>query len=90
MLKYYNTQFIPGPDAVREASEALNIAVEKDPDSGLARACLAALHGNRYGLDYPGAEQSFAAVGELAERGYNLDPYSLFVDIVLADKCFIS
>jgi TolB-like protein len=89
VLKYYNTQFIPGPDAVREAFEALNIAVEKDPDSGLARACLAALHGNRYGLDYPGAEQSFAAVGELAERAYKLDPYSLFVNIVLAYKCFI-
>jgi len=89
VMKYYNTQFNPGPDAVREAFEALNTAVEKDPQSGLAHACLAALHGNRYGLDYPGAEKSYAAVGDLAEKAYILDPYSLFVKIVLSYKCFV-
>jgi adenylate cyclase len=89
VLKYYNTQFNPGPDAVREAFEALNIAIEKDPQSGLAHACLAALHGNRFGLDYPGAEKSYIALGDLAEKAYKLDPYSLFVKIVLAFKCFM-
>lgn len=89
VLKFYNTQFNPGPEAVREAFEALNIAVEKDPQSGLAHACLAALHGNRFGLDYPGAEKSYIALGDLAEKAYKLDPYSFFVKIVLAFKCFV-
>ena len=88
VLKYYNTQFNPGQDAVREAFDALNIAIEKDPQSGLAHACLAALHGNRFGLGYPGEEKSYIAVGDLAEKAYKLDPYSLFVRIVLSYKYF--
>ena len=47
------------------------------------------MHGTAYALDYPDADKSFAAAGELAERAYLLDPYNLFVQLALAFKCFL-
>ena len=89
ILKYYNYLSSRSPESAIEAFNDLSKAVEYDPSSGIAMACLAALHGTAYGLDLPDADKSYAAVGELAEQANNLDPYSLFVQIVLSLKYFL-
>jgi len=89
ILKYFDYLIDTAPEKAVEAFNALNKAVEKDPQSGIALSSLAALHGNVYALDFPNAEQSYRALGELAERAILLDPYNLFVQIALAFKCFL-
>ena len=89
VLKYYNYLVRTTPESAMEAFEALNKAVEDDPGSGMALSCLAALHGNAYAMDYPDADKSFILAGELAERAYLLDPYNIFVQVVLGYKCFL-
>ena len=89
VLKYYNYLVHNTPETVAEAFEALNRAVEKDPRSGIAMACLAVLHGTAYSLDYPDAEKSYACIGEMSEQAYLLDPNNLFVQLSLMYKCFL-
>ena len=89
ILKYFDYLIDTAPEKAVEAFKALNKAVENDPQSGIALACLAALHGNAYGLDFPNADQSYKSIGELAERAFLVDPYNLFVQIALAFKCFL-
>ena len=89
VLKYYNYLVDTSPETAARAFEALNHAVKNDPDSGIALSCLGALHGNMYALDFRGADHSYSAIGELAEKGYQLDPYNLFVQLVLGFKCFL-
>ncbi len=89
VLKYYNYLSSRSPESASEAFNALTKAVEKDPGSGIALACLAALNGTAYGMDLPDADKSYIAVGELAEQAYILDPYNLFVQIVLSFKYFL-
>ena len=89
MLKNYDYLVDTTPERATEAFHALNEAVEKDPQSGTALSCLAALHGNAYALDFPEADRSYAATGAYAERAFLLDPNSLFVQIALAFKCFL-
>lgn len=89
VLKYYNYLVNSTPETFNEAFEALNEAVENDPQSGIALSCLAVLHGNAYALDYPEADKSYASFGALAEQAYLLDPYNLFVQLALLYKCFL-
>jgi tetratricopeptide (TPR) repeat protein len=77
------------PESAKEAFNALTKAVDRDPRSGIALACLAAMHGTAYGMDMPGADESYKAAGELAEKAYLLDPYNLFVQIALSFKYFL-
>jgi len=89
ILKYYNYLSSRSPESANQAFNALTKAVERDPRSGIALASLAAMHGTAYGMDLPGADKSYIAAGELAEKAYMLDPYNLFVQIVLSFKCFL-
>jgi adenylate cyclase len=89
ILKYYHYLSSRSPESASDAFNALKQAVENDPDSAMALASLAALHGTAYAMDLPGAEKSYTAAGELAEKAYSLDPYNLFVQIVLTFKYFI-
>jgi len=89
VLKYFNYLVNHTPETVREAFDALNQAVENDPTSGIALSSLAALHGTAYALDYPNADASYKAAGELAEKAYFQDPNNLLVLLSLAFKCFL-
>lgn len=89
VLKYYNYLVHNTPETIAEAFEALNSAVENDPQSGIALSCLAAMHGTAYAMDYPDADKSYNIAGELSEQAYLLDPYNIFVQVVLGFKCFL-
>jgi hypothetical protein len=67
----------------------LTTAVKNDPHSAIATACLAALHGNNYAMDFAGSDESYKILGELAEKAYVLDPYGLIVQLVLGFKCLL-
>ena len=89
VLKYYNYLVHNTPETVEEAFKALNNAVERDPRSGIALACLAALHGTAYAMDYPDGVESYRLAGELSEKAFLLDPFNIFVQLALAFKCFL-
>jgi len=89
VLKYYNYLSHTTPESAQEAFEALNRAMEVEPQSAVALSFLAAMHGTAYALDYPDSDTSYKASGELAERAHILDPHNLFVQLSLAFKCFL-
>ena len=91
VLKYYNYLVYSTSETATDAFTALNKAVENDPKSGIALACLAAMHGTAYSLDIdpPNSDKSYGAIGELAEKAVILDPYNTLVRSVLLVKCFL-
>jgi len=89
VLKYFNYLVHSTHESFNEAFEALNRAVENDPQSGIALSCLAVMHGNVYAFDSPEATNSYTKLGELAEQAYLLDPYNLFIQLALVYKCFL-
>ncbi len=89
ILKYFNYLSSRTPESANEAFEALSIAVEKYPHSGMAFASLAALHGTVYSMDLKEAQDSYETFGRLADKAYMLDPNNIFVQIVLSFKYFL-
>jgi len=76
-------------EAAMDAFEALEGALKNDPNSGIAHAMLAFLYGNRYTLDYPGAEEAYYKTKEHAARAMELDPQFVIVRIVNAYNYFV-
>jgi adenylate cyclase len=89
VLKFYHFESHQTPKTAADAFWSLEKALEKDPESGIATALLASLHGNRYMLDLPGAKGSYQTAGELAEKAVKLDPYSLIVRVIYVFKCLV-
>lgn len=89
VLRFYYFEMHQTHDAFAEAFDALNQALELEPESGIAKAMLAIMHGNRYVLDYPDARKSYELLGDLAEQAACLDPKSHIVKVALAFKCFV-
>lgn len=87
-LKFYYFQVLQTTEAAVQAFYALNQALEKEPESGIATAMLAIMHGNRYMQDIGNAKESFEIFGRLAEKAFTLDPNSTMVNVALAFKCF--
>ncbi len=77
-------------EAAQEAFKSLEQAVSSDPGSGIAHAMLASLYGNRYVLDFPGADSAYERMTFLAEKAMSLDPDSLFVRTIYSVVCFLS
>jgi hypothetical protein len=77
ILKFYYFQAHHTGESATEAFQALTQALDQDPNSGVATALLATMHGNRYML------------GKLAERAIKIDPHSLTVNVALAFKHFV-
>ena len=77
-------------EAAQEAFKSLEQAVSSDPGSGIAHAMLALLYGNRYLLDFPGADDAYNRMTFLAEKAMSLDPNSLGVRCIYAGFCFVS
>lgn len=88
ILKYYYFEVHQTPEAAADAFHALEEAILKEPESGIATAMLASLHGNRYILDLSGASESYEKFALLAENALRLDPNSSTVRIMYLWKCF--
>ena len=89
ILKFYYFEAHQTEESALQAFTSLNQALEREPESGIVMALLAAMHGNRYTLDYPDAEKSYELLGTLAEKASKLTPNSLIIKTVLAFKCFV-
>jgi len=89
VLKFYYFQVHQTEESAKQAFTALNQALNNEPESGIVMALLAAMHGNRYTLDFPEAEKSYELLGTLAEKASKLTPNSLIIKTVLAFKCFV-
>ena len=88
-MKFYSFQIHQTSETALQAFIALNQAIEKEPESGIATAMLSIMYGNRYMLDIPGAGESFDKMGVLAEKATKLDPNSMIVKVALAFKHFV-
>jgi len=89
ILKYYHYQIHHTPETAQEAFIALEYAVSKDPDSGVALIMLASLYGTSYELDLPNNENALEKAIELINKGLELEPDSQPVRIAYAWSFFI-
>ncbi len=89
MLKFYYYEAHHTTESAMQATAALELAIRKEPHSGIATAMLAAMHAIRYQLDLPGAEESYLKMITLADKAVELDPNSLIVRIVFIYKYFV-
>ncbi|UCF65764.1 MAG: hypothetical protein JSW33_08010 [bacterium] len=83
-LRYYYYQSQQTPEAAQIAFDALQNAIQKDPECGLAIAMLASLYGNAYMLDRPGSEAALDKSTELAYKAIELEPTNQLVRLILA------
>jgi len=89
VLKFYDFQLRLTQKSAQEAFEAISHVYEKNPESGLINALLAALHGTAYSLDYPNSDESYKLFVTLAEKAKYFESESLIVNAILAFKCFV-
>ncbi len=83
---YYQTQLTP--ETYMSAFTALEQAVERDPDCGIAAAMLASLYINAYVLDSTGSEHALDKARELVQRAVSTDPANQLVRIISASLYF--
>ncbi|WP_167610674.1 hypothetical protein [Maribellus sediminis] len=89
VLKFYDFQLRLTQSSAEQAFEAITHVYEKNPESGLINALLAALHGTVYTLDYPNSTESYKLFVALAEKAKYIEPESFIVSAILATKCFV-
>ena len=90
ILKFHYYQACQSPETAMQAFAALQQALSKENDSGLATAMLAGLHVSLYLLDMPNAAYSLEQLNLLSEKAFKLDPNSFMVKLILAIKYFIN
>ena len=79
---YYQTQLTP--ETYMFAFTALEQAVKRDPDCGIAAAMLASMYINSFALDSIGSEHALDMAGELVRRAVSTDPANQLVRIISA------
>lgn len=89
LLRFYDFQLRLTQKSAKLAFEAISQVYEKNTESGLINALLAAFHGTAYTLDYPDSSGSYKLFTTLAEKAKYLEPENLIVNSILAFKCFI-
>lgn len=89
ILRYYYHQTQQTPETFLAASRALEQAIIKDPECGVAKAMLASLYGTLYMLDLPRSEDILEKVVELANEAVTLDPNNQLVRIIFAWIYFV-
>jgi len=90
ILKFHYYQACQSPETAMQAFTALQQALSKENDSGLATAMLAGLHVSQYLLDMPDAKYSLEQLNLLSEKAFKLDPNSFMVKLILAIRYFIN
>jgi len=89
MLRYYYYQSQQTPETARDAYDALQNALTKDPDCATVLAMLASLDGNIYMLDRTGSADALTRMIELSRRAIELDPNNQLVCLVHAWTYFV-
>jgi len=88
ILRFYHYQSNLTPETYRAAFQALEQAVDRDPECGIACAMLADLFQNAYAFDLPGGENDLARAGELIRRAVEAEPANQLVRIISALRYF--
>jgi adenylate cyclase len=88
--RFYYFEATQTQEAFTEAFKALEQAVKNDPDSGLANAMLAVMHGNRYMLGMENADPALLKANELLETAIRLEPNCLTVRVINAFRYFLN
>jgi adenylate cyclase len=79
ILRFYHYETLLTPEAFKEALEALERAVEIDPEYGLAWAMLGHLHADNYALGFCEIDASLEKAMAFAQKGVALAPQNQFV-----------
>ncbi|MHC4690849.1 MAG: hypothetical protein ACYS5F_14635 [Planctomycetota bacterium] len=89
ILRYYYFQTQQTPETFLAAFQALEQAIVKDPECGIATAMLASMYGNRYMLDLPRDADTLQRAVELSRQAIKLDPGNQLVRIIHAWMYFV-
>jgi len=83
ILRFYHYERNLTPDVFKEALEALECAVEREPEYGLAWAMLAHIYADNYALEFCNIEDSLGKALMFAQKGVSLEPESQFAQDAL-------
>jgi adenylate cyclase len=89
VLRWFDYENEPSPEAGAPCLAALRAAVEREPEYGPAWAALAELKAHAYILDLPGVEDPLARNAEYARKGAALAPTSQLARSVLAHSHYL-
>ena len=78
ILRFYHYEIVMTPEAFKEALEALELAIEIDPEYGLAWAMLGHLHADNYALGFCEFEAPLEKALTFAQKGVALAPDNQF------------
>jgi tetratricopeptide (TPR) repeat protein len=84
VLKFYYYQANQTSESAIQAFSSLEEALQNEHYTGIVPALLAAMHGSRYMLDLPLAQESYTKMILLAENACKLDPNNLMVKVIRA------
>lgn len=90
MLRYYTHQISPSPESGAACFDALQQAVEREPEYAPAWSGLATLHCQMYIFDVPGFDKPLDTALRYARRGVSLEPGSQLGRLILAYACFLA
>ena len=82
-LRFYHYERNLTPEAFKEALDALQWAIEREPGYGLAWAMLGHLHADNYALEFCNTENSLKNALTFARKGVALEPESQFAQDAL-------
>jgi len=89
ILRFYYHQTHHTPETFSTAFQALEQAIVKDPECGIAKAMLASMYGSLYELDLPRSGDTLERVVALAKEAVTLDPNNQLVRIIYAWTYFV-
>jgi len=90
MLRYYTHQANPSPESGAACFEALQRAVDREPEYGPAWSALATLHCQMYTFDVPGFDNALDNALRYARRGVALEPGSQLGRLILAYASYLA
>lgn len=74
VLRYYEYDLTLSPDSFLRAKEALELAVNQEPEYGQTWSLLGRLYANVYSLELPGYETALEKAIEYTKKGIQLSP----------------
>jgi adenylate cyclase len=84
ILSYYEFDQLHTPESFLRAKEALEYAVNIEPECGQAWSMLGRLYGNIYSLEHPGFESALEKALDYARKGIQLNPENQRCRVILA------
>ena len=84
VLRFYHYEIVMTPESFKEAMEALERAIEIDPEYGLAWAMLGHLHADNHALGFSEIEATLEKAMTYAQKGAALAPENQFAQDALS------